>query len=276
MEKYNVGRSWIAYDAIGPETGRPVVFLHGATVDHVSMKNTFEPYFRGRNGKNRRIYPDFPGHGDSGRPLTRATIPALLADTESFIRGNFKEPPALVGYSMGGFVALKLAEKIRFPSLFLIAPPVCTDKSKLIRPAALTIFSDELTQAQKGTADARYLRLAVKRTAQTLDRYKADIPAGFFPARFAYQTLLLRNAAAENIRIKPALIKSRTTFLVGQQDTLTGYRGQFELSSRLKNSEYHSFYDCGHFLPHECGQFGALFREWLRTDNTPVALPGIK
>jgi len=270
MKKYNIGRTWISYDSAGPETGRPVVFLHGATVDHVSMKNTFEPYFPRRNGSHRRVYPDFPGHGASGRPLARANMPALLDDVEIFLREKFKAPPALVGYSLGGFVALKLAEKIRFSSLFLIAPPVCTDKHKITKPAKITIIANELTRAQEKTADNRYLTLAAKRTAQTLKRYRAGVPGGFSAGRFAYQTMLYRSAAAENIRIKPALIRSRTTFLVGQQDTLTGYRDQFKLSSNLKNSEYHSFYDCGHFLPHECGQFETLFRDWLRREEPAV------
>lgn len=254
----------MAYADAGPEKGRPVVFLHGATVDHVSMKNTFEPLFFGADAGYRRVYPDFPGHGASDSPLTRANMHSLLEDSAAFFRGNFTKPPAVVGYSLGGFVALKLAEKIRFPSIFLIAPPVCTDKSKIRRPAAATIITDELTQAQKKTADSRYLKLAVKRTAQTLDKYRADIPSGFYPGRLTYQALLARRATAANLKIRPALIESSTTFLVGQQDTLTGYIDQFKLSTKLKDSEYHAFYDCGHFLPHECRQFETLFREWLR------------
>jgi len=267
MKKYYTGETWISYHCAGPAKGRPVVFLHGATVDHVSMKNAFEPYFRGDNGGRRRIYPDFPGHGASGNPLVRANMADLLEDTEKFLRGNFKTPPAVVGYSMGGFVALKLAEKLRFPSLFLIVPPVCTDRTRITRPESLTIISDELTQAQKKTADDRYLRLAAKRTAQTLRRYKAGIECGFSPARMAYQALLFKSAAAANLQIEPGLITSRTEFLVGQQDTMAGYRDQFKLSSEMKNSEYHSFYDCGHFLPHECEKFGTLFEEWLRLET---------
>ena len=264
MKRFDTGNTWMAYDDAGPEKGRPVVFLHGATVDHVSMKNPFEPYFLGANDDCRRVYPDFPGHGASDSPLTRADMTALLEDTEAFFRGNFTKPPAVVGYSLGGFVALKLAEKIRFPSLFLIAPPVCTDKTCIKRPATATIITDELTQAQKKTADARYLKLAVKRTAETLQKYTADIPSGFYPGRLTYQALLARRATAANLKIKPAKIESSTTFLVGQQDTLTGYMDQFKLSTKLKDSEYHAFYDCGHFLPHECRQFETLFREWLR------------
>ncbi|PKM96973.1 MAG: hypothetical protein CVU79_10565, partial [Elusimicrobia bacterium HGW-Elusimicrobia-3] len=50
MKRFDTGNTWMAYAEDGPEEGRPVVFLHGATVDHVSMKNTFEPYFAGANG----------------------------------------------------------------------------------------------------------------------------------------------------------------------------------------------------------------------------------
>ncbi|MBI4351287.1 MAG: alpha/beta hydrolase [Elusimicrobia bacterium] len=264
MKSFNTGKVAISYAAKGPADGLPLVFLHGATLDHVSMRNTFEPYFRARGARHRRIYPDFPGHGASGRPLERATMASLLEDTEAFLSGNFSEPPALVGYSLGGFVALKLAEKVRFPSLFLIAPPVCSDRNRLIRPEAVTVVSDELTEAEKGTADARYLALAAKRTTRTLKSYKANLAAGFSPGRLAFQARLFKGAAAENIGIEPGLIGSRTVFLTGRQDTLTGYRPQFELSSKLKNSEYHSFYDCGHFLPVECEGFGPLFLEWLR------------
>ncbi len=269
MKIFNTGKLDIAYDSKGPAGGPPVVFLHGATVDHVSMENTFEPYFRGRGVKHRRIYPDLPGHGASGHPLGRASMRGLLEDTEAFLSGNFTKPPALVGYSLGGFLALKLAEKIRFPSIFLIVPPVCSDRNRVLRPEAVTVVSDELSETGRRSADTRYLALAVKKNERTLKSYKAGLAKGFSPGRLAFQARLIKGAGAENISIEPGLISSRTVFLTGRQDTLAGYRSQFELFSKLKNSEYHSFYDCGHFLPFECDEFGTLFQEWLRlgTEN---------
>lgn len=254
----------MAFAENGPAAGPALLFLHGVTVDHVSMENAFEPYFRGDNAGCRRVYADFPGHGASDCPLARANMPDLLEDTAAFVRGNFKTPPSVVGYSLGGLVALKLAEKIRFPSLFLVAPPVRTDRARISRPKAVTIISDELTQAQKKKADARYLALSVRRDGETLNKYLAGVPAGFSPARLTYQALLVRRAGFRETVVNPRLIESPTTFLTGQQDTLAGYRDQFNLSTKLKHSEYHSFYDCGHFLPHECRQFGTLFSEWLR------------
>ena len=270
MKTYDTGSNLLAYESFGSEEGQPLVFLHGATADHASMENAFERFFQGLDGKYRRIYIDLPGHGESGHSLLRANMKALLEDVGAFLCGNFKRPPCLVGYSMGGFLALKLAEKTHFPSLFLIAPPMYSDKKRVSRPRELSFITDELNEGERKSADPRYLLLAVKRTAETLKRYRANLVTGFSPGRWFYQTSLFRNAAAENMTIRPGRIASDTTFLAGRQDLLVGYRDQFEFSSKLKFSEYHSFSDCGHFLPFECTQFEELFRHWLDRCVTEV------
>ena len=78
MKLFDTGNTRMAYAEAGPETGRAVLFLHGVTVDHVSMENAFEPHFRGAYAGCRRVYPDFPGHGASDCPLARANMPDLL------------------------------------------------------------------------------------------------------------------------------------------------------------------------------------------------------
>lgn len=108
MEKYNTGTCSLAYECAGPEDGVPLVFLHGATVDHVSMKNTFEDYFTGAGRGYRRVYMDLPGHGESGCSVFRANMADMLKDVGSFLHSSFERPPCVVGYSMGGFLALKL------------------------------------------------------------------------------------------------------------------------------------------------------------------------
>lgn len=50
-------------------TGRPVVVLHGAGVDHRESEACFEPALRGPG--LRRIYPDLPAW--VGPPLPRAS-----------------------------------------------------------------------------------------------------------------------------------------------------------------------------------------------------------
>ena len=265
METYNTGSALLAYKSFGSENGLPIVFLHGATLDHVSMKNTFERYFHGLDREYRRIYVDLPGHGESGHSFFRANMTDLLEDVGNFLLDNFKHPPRLVGYSMGGFMALKLAEKTPFPAIFLIAPPIYTNKDTVAKPLEMVPPLDELTEDEKNSADRRYLRLAAKRTSVTLQRYRANLVTGFSIGKWIYQTKLFRSAAEENLTIDPCRIMSGATFLVGRRDLLVGYRDQFELSSKLKSSEYHSFSDCGHFLPVECSQFEGIFRNWLNT-----------
>lgn len=261
----------LAYECLGPEDGVPLAFLHGATVDHVSMKNTFEQYFTGAGRGYRRVYVDLPGHGESEYSLRRADMACLLEEVGAFLRGNFALPPCLVGYSMGAFLALKLAETTPFPAMFLIAPPLYTDKTRIAKPPEMGLVADSLSAEERKEADDRYLKLAAKKNADTLKRYRANLTPGFFPGRSLYQAALFRNAAAADLTIDPGRIVSRTALLVGQQDLLVGYRDQFELSSRLKFSEYHSFFDCGHFLPVECRQFGGIFRDWL---DSAAAKPG--
>lgn len=48
-------------------TGRPVLVLHGAGVDHREAEACFEPVLEGVSGL-RRIYPDLPGMGRTIAP----------------------------------------------------------------------------------------------------------------------------------------------------------------------------------------------------------------
>jgi pimeloyl-ACP methyl ester carboxylesterase len=50
-------------------TGRPVLVLHGAGVDHREAEACFEPALGGDAGL-RRIYPDLPGMGRTRAPET--------------------------------------------------------------------------------------------------------------------------------------------------------------------------------------------------------------
>ena len=48
-------------------TGRPILVLHGAKLDHRHMLDAIEPAFSGISGW-KRVYIDLPGHGQSPSP----------------------------------------------------------------------------------------------------------------------------------------------------------------------------------------------------------------
>jgi pimeloyl-ACP methyl ester carboxylesterase len=87
--------------------GPPVVLLHGIGLDsaRVSWRHAIPAL-----AEHRRVYaPDFPGHGDSGRPRVRYTNDYFLEVLAEFLKALGLEDAPLVGISMGGGVALGYA-----------------------------------------------------------------------------------------------------------------------------------------------------------------------
>jgi len=79
--------------------GAELVLLHGFT----QTGRSWQPVHRALAGRYRAVAPDLPGHGDfAGRPASFAACDAYL---RALVRGSH----TLVGYSMGGRIALHAA-----------------------------------------------------------------------------------------------------------------------------------------------------------------------
>ena len=100
-------RLW--YESHG--SGRPLVLLHGA----FGAAETFAPLLPALTARHRVIGVDLPGHGhtaDTGRPLRYES----MADDVAALLRHLDLPGAdLLGYSLGGGVALRVA--IQHPGL---------------------------------------------------------------------------------------------------------------------------------------------------------------
>src|SRR3954462_640623 len=86
-------------------TGRPVLVLHGAGVDHREAEACFEPALEGAAGL-RRIYPDLPGMGRTPAPETLHSaddvLDTLLDFADEVIGGTAH---LLIGHSAGAYYA---------------------------------------------------------------------------------------------------------------------------------------------------------------------------
>jgi 2-succinyl-6-hydroxy-2,4-cyclohexadiene-1-carboxylate synthase len=113
-----------------------LVLLHGFTQTRQSWRRTVQAL----EGRYRAIVPDLPGHGQSSER------PAGFAAATAYIRAL--EPDMLVGYSMGGRIALHAAFTLKPQRLVLIgaSPGLAGDDERAARKRADDALADRIEQ----------------------------------------------------------------------------------------------------------------------------------
>jgi non-heme chloroperoxidase len=95
----------IHYAANGPDDGYPIIMLHGYSDSWFSFSRVLPAL-----GKRYRVYAlDLRGHGDSDRPATGYHMRDLATDVVAFMDAKRIHRAAIVGHSMGSFVAQQVA-----------------------------------------------------------------------------------------------------------------------------------------------------------------------
>jgi len=109
--KSSDGRPSLWFEMRGDRSGDPVVLLHGFTGTH----RTWDELGERLSEKHFLILPDLPGHGRSGVSRSRAKMGIgptsdRVAEVMGLAMGvKGRRKAALLGYSLGGRVALELA-----------------------------------------------------------------------------------------------------------------------------------------------------------------------
>lgn len=93
--------------ALGPDGAPPVMMLHGFLGTHA----TWLPLAGALRRRWRLVLPDLYGHGQSGLPQdpTHLTPDGMAQDLRALADAAAPGPLALVGYSLGGRIALRMA-----------------------------------------------------------------------------------------------------------------------------------------------------------------------
>jgi pimeloyl-ACP methyl ester carboxylesterase len=245
----------VVVQCVAHGTGRPVLVLHGAGVDHREAEACFEPALDGVEGL-RRIYPDLPGMGRTIAPETLCSADDVLDTLLAFgdeVAGGLAY--LLIGHSAGAYYAQAMAAKrpAQVAGLALVCP---------LLPGLRDVPEHRVVAGSGEIGDDGFRRYFVLQTPQMLDRYERYV---------APAAALVDQAALERIGERWVLAPDHapayagpTVVVAGRLDSTVGYAAAIDLVDHYPHASLAVVDDAGHALPHEQPELlRALLAEWL-------------
>lgn len=246
-------------------SGTPLVALHGFPLDHHVVSGCLEPIFRA-DEPIRRIYPDLPGLGASAAGGAASTRD-VLERVEAFLDETLGDAPfLLVGESYGGYLSRAVAQRRpdQVLGLALVCPSVIADAAARTLPPLTVRRPDPELVAELSPSEAdEFTSIAVVQSRETLERFRTDIEPGRSAADpSAIERIRADYALDEPIERRP--FTRPTVIVVGRQDSVVGYRDQWELIEHYPTATFAVLDLAGHNLQFERPElFEALMRDWL-------------
>lgn len=257
----------VYYEMIGE--GIPLLILHGSTLDSRSMTGCMEPIFENRKGW-KRIYLDFPGHGQTpGKDWIKGSddVLRLVLDFIDCVIPDTKF--ILAGLSYGGYIARGiLHHRIELVSgLLLIVPRVVSHPSKRILPPKSVIVREEKFLSE---LDAQlcggFEEVAVVQTQSHWNRYVKEIVSGVdvVDNQFIERLQPTVDELSFDVDKLPTKFEKPTLIMVGRQDHCVGYQDAWNILENYPRATFAVLDRAGHALQIEQDNlFDALVNEWL-------------
>lgn len=264
--KCNVKNVEVNYEVYGE--GKPIIMIHGASVDHRLMSGCMEPIFSNRDGY-KRIYFDLPGMGKTKREEWIISSDEVLEVVIGFIEKVIPNENFLVaGESYGGYLCRGILNKIpdRVEGLFLLCPSV-RDYEKRNVPEHVVLKKDENLLSQLDSEDAeKFDAIQVVQSERIWNRYRDEILSGI---RLSDKDFLLKLRESgyafsfdDNLDQK---FDKPTLILLGRQDSSVGYKDAWSVLDNFPRATFAVLDMAGHNLQIEQEElFNSLVAEWLQ------------
>jgi len=272
----------IHYEEIGE--GRPIVLLHGFSMEHRFMTHAYEPIFAARAGTGpgdgpgwRRIYVDMPGHGATPAPQWLTSddqVLDVLMDFIDAVAGG--QRVVVVGSSWGGYHARGLADRLadRIDGMLLTVPVVSVASARRDVPPRTVLVTDPAALADVQPHEEMWLEVSVVQSREQLDRFRAR--GRLLPADEAFQERLVPHYAFSFEAELTTLIEAPVLIVAGRQDSIVGYRDAWPLLEHMPRATYAVLDRAGHAVEREqSALFTALTLEWLDRVQEHISL-GLK
>jgi pimeloyl-ACP methyl ester carboxylesterase len=243
--------SQVVFHYVEHGTGRPVLVLHGAGVDHREAEACFDEALPGV----RRVYPDLPGMGRTTAPESLAGADDVLATLLGFadqVAGGTAY--LLVGHSAGAYYARAMAARRpeQVAGLALVCP---------LLPTVRDVPEHRAVVGSVDLGDDVFRSYFVVQTPEMLDRYERYVAPA---AALVDEAALARIGEQWELTVAEPPYAGPTLVVAGRLDSTVGYAAAVDLLDLHPRASLAVLDDAGHALPHEQPELlRALLAEWL-------------
>ncbi|NRG47939.1 alpha/beta hydrolase [Bacillus sp. CRN 9] len=264
MADCKVPQAEIHYEEFGE--GKPIIMLHGFSLDHRVMSGCMEPIFTNRNGW-RRIYIDLPGMGRSKRYNNIESSDDMLDAVLQFIQLKLPNQDYLVaGESYGGYIARGIIERCKknvLGAAFICPLIVPKMENRRIDKHKILKTDHQFIQTLSNQEKEEFEHVNVVLNEDSWLRYKNEIQAG---SKLADEQLLIKVKSNYefSFEIDQSKFEKPSVFLLGRQDASVGFIDALEIINKYPRGTFAVVDTSGHNLQIEQPDiFNTLINEWL-------------
>lgn len=254
-QKIDIDGLSINYDVSGPETGAPIVLMHGwgcKLETLASIRRTLE--------HKMRVYSiDLPGHGKSDEPCEVWGVEQYTRLVEKFIDRLNIVHPILLGHSFGGRISILLSSRHDIPKVLLV------DAAGVKPRRPLKYYIKVYTY--KTLKRVLPLIFGKNKGQQLIDKYRGKAGSADYNAASPMMKAILSKCVNEDLCHVMPQIKASTLLIWGENDTATPLADAKKMERLIPDAGLVSFPDCGHysFLDNP-GGFRAVITEFLKDE----------
>ncbi len=263
--------STIKYRIIGK--GKPIVFVHGWSVDHKLWLNKIESIKGKWKNNYQRIYFDLPGMGKSIASKSIKDTDDMKREIEEFLCTTISNNNYLLaGESYGGYIArgMLIDNASKIDGILLLCPLVIPGYRKGRVSKKTIIEKDPFFLSKLSLIDkSEFDYLAVIQTKEMWKDYKKDIDLSILPENNGFLEKQLNGSFSRDINAIKVQYDKPSLILVGKQDTEVGYEDQYDLYKGFKRSTILMLDKAGHNLQIERNSlFQTSFLDWIERIET--------
>lgn len=228
---------------------KTILFIHGFIFD----SSLWQRQIPALAGDYKIIVPDLRGFGESTDCDGMITMESYVDDLFEILKETGIKKPVLAGLSMGGYAALRMAERSpeKFSGLILFDTRATadSDEAKLKRATGVRILQQGglktyATALMDSVFSAGFKEREPDEFQGFIDRASQIRPEGAIGALLA---MMGRTNTTEFLESTTLPVMA----VCGEFDTLTPPSEMLQMMSNVKNGEFHIVPDAGHAAPYE-------------------------